>query len=165
MKRFILSLALSLLVITVSAQIQRTFLGCTLAETSFRDVERVMTLKGYEMNSNSDCIVAHDVKFAGYKCKSIHFNFYKNVLYQVAIIFESSYNESTLLETLGILADKLDDKYSSFKTYEVDDAKVYEDDKTRLVLSIAGDNKKFLFMSYRDNSLYGQKESEEDAEL
>ena len=83
----------------------------------------------------------------------------------VTINYESTYIKRNLLKTLDILADKLDNKYSSFKVLNLEDAKVYMDDKTKCYLSIAGTGKMWLYMSYKDKQLYDEREAENDSEL
>ena len=56
MKKVFLSLLISLIALTVSAQMQRTFLGCTLT-SSYQDVKRHLTQEKYNLESNDDLIV------------------------------------------------------------------------------------------------------------
>lgn len=164
MKKVFLSLLISLIALTVSAQIQRTFLGCTLT-SSYQDVKRHLTQEKYDLESNEDLIVVYNTKFAGFDCESVAFGFYKGKLLSVTISYESSYIKNDLLKTLSILADKLDNKYYSLKVLDLEDAKVYMDDKTKCYLTIAGNSKMGLYMRYKDKPLNDEREAENDSEL
>lgn len=164
MKKVFLSLLISLIALTVSAQMQRTFLGCTLT-SSYQDVKRHLIQEKYNLESNDDLIVVFNTKFAGFDCESVSFEFYKSKLFCVTIKFEESYIKSNLLKTLGVFADKLDNKYSTFKVLDLEDAKVYMDDKTRCYLTIAGNSKMGLYMRYKDKQLNDEREAENDSEL
>lgn len=164
MKKVFFSLLISLIALTVSAQIQRSFLGCTLT-SSYQEIKDHLTQEKYDFESDDDLIVVSNTKFAGFDCESVSFVFYKGKLLSVTISYESSYIKNDLLKTLGIFADKLDNKYSTFKVLDLEDAKVYMDDKTKCYLSIAGTGKMWLYMSYKDKQLYDEREAENDSEL
>lgn len=55
--------------------------------------------------------------------------------------------------------------YSTFKVLDLEDAKVYMDDKTRCYLTIAGNSKMGLYMRYKDKQLNDEREAENDSEL
>ena len=85
MKKLLFTLFLSLLTLTMSAQIQRTFLGNTLGVSTYAQVTSNMTQKGYSLDkaSDKDCAIYNYVKFAGYDCKSAYFYFHNNYLKSV----------------------------------------------------------------------------------
>ena len=60
---------------------------------------------------------------------------------------------------------KLDNKYSSFKVLNLEDAKVYMDDKTKCYLAITGNGSMWLYMRYKDKQLSDEMEAENDSEL
>jgi len=164
MKKVFLSLLISLIALTVSAQIQRSFLGCTLT-SSYQEVKDHLTQEKYDFESDDDLIVVSNTKFAGFDCEYISFEFYKSKLIAVTINYESTYIKRNLLKTLDILADKLDNKYSSFKVLNLEDAKVYMDDKTKCYLDITGNGSMWLYMRYKDKQLSDEMEAENDSEL
>lgn len=94
MKRFLLSLVLSLVVITVSAQIQRTFLGCTLGVSTKAFVKNAMTKKGYRLKriDENEKYVYQNVKFIEYTCKEVCFSFYAGKLLSIDFFMESQIN-------------------------------------------------------------------------
>ncbi len=164
MKKVFLSLLISLIALTVSAQIQRSFLGCTLT-SSYQEVKDHLTQEKYDIGSDDDIFFVYNTKFAGFDCEWIAFEFYKSKLIAVTINYESSYIKRNLLKTLDILADKLDNKYSSFKVLNLEEMKVYMDDKTKCYLSIAGNGSMCLSMRYKDEQLSDEEQAENDSEL
>ena len=66
MKKIAFTFLLILLTLTMSAQIQRTFLGNTLGESTYAQVKANMAKKGYEISNsgNKDCAIFYNVKFA-----------------------------------------------------------------------------------------------------
>lgn len=76
MKRFILSIALSLLVLTISAQIQRTFFGCTLGVSTKAFVKNAMIRRGYHLVVKNNKYIYYDVKFGGFECDKVVLSFF-----------------------------------------------------------------------------------------
>ena len=72
MKKVFLSLLISLIALTVSAQIQRSFLGCTLT-SSYQEVKDHLTQEKYDIGSDDDIIFVYNTKFAGFDCEWIAF--------------------------------------------------------------------------------------------
>lgn len=128
MKRFLLSLVLLLVVITVSAQIQRTFLGCTLGVSTKAFVKNAMTKKGYRLKriDENEKYVYQNVKFIEYTCKEVCFSFYAGKLLSIDFFMESQINNNYRnLPELEFkeLRSILDAKYSAYK----EDEQFYDD--------------------------------------
>lgn len=120
MKRFLLSLVLSLVVITVSAQIQRTFLGCTLGVSTKAFVKNAMTKKGYRLKriDENEKYVYQNVKFIEYTCKEVCFSFYAGKLLSIDFFMESQININLPELEFKELRSILDAKYSAYKEDE-----------------------------------------------
>ena len=116
MKKLLFTLFLSLLTLTMSAQIQRTFLGNTLGVSTYAQVTSNMTQKGYSLDkaSDKDCAIYNYVKFAGYDCKSAYFYFHNNYLKSVMFILEQSFQKESFNSEIEILRNKLIDKYALY---------------------------------------------------
>lgn len=120
MKRFLLSLVLSLVVITVSAQIQRTFLGCTLGVSTKAFVKNAMTKKGYRLKriDENEKYVYQNVKFIEYTCKEVCFSFYAGKLLSIDFFMENQINHNLPEPEFKELRSILDAKYSAYKEDE-----------------------------------------------
>lgn len=120
MKRFLLSLVLSLVVITVSAQIQRTFLGCTLGVSTKAFVKNAMTKKGYRLKriDENEKYVYQNVKFIEYTCKEVCFSFYAGKLLSIDFFMENQINANLPEPEFKELRSILDAKYSAYKEDE-----------------------------------------------
>ena len=77
MKKLLFTLFLSLLTLTMSAQIQRTFLGCTLGVSTPAQVKANMAQKGYSPSdtSNKGCYIYDNINFAGFSNTQAFFLF------------------------------------------------------------------------------------------
>ena len=77
MKKLLFTLFLSLLTLTMSAQIQRTFLGCTLGVSTPAQVKANMAQKGYRTpdTSNKGCYIYDNINFAGFSNTQAFFLF------------------------------------------------------------------------------------------
>lgn len=79
MKKLLFTLFLSLLTLTMSAQIQRKFLGCTLGVSTPAQVKANMAQKGYRPSdtSNKGCYIYDNINFAGFSNTQAFFFFTK----------------------------------------------------------------------------------------
>lgn len=160
MKKIIFTLFISLLTLTISAQIQRTFLGNVLAVSTYEEVRTNMRNAGYRISNliNKDCTVYSDVKFAGYKCEEAYFHFIDNKFSMVTFIFEETSIKDT--DTFNSLKKKLISKYPNFKHEEKKDVVLFYDNTTFLSLrnEISDSTAKYILsISYWDFHLTKKK--------
>lgn len=151
---------LSVLTLTVSAQIQRSFLGNVLGVSTYDQVRANMRDKGYHISSlfNKDCAVYRDVKFAGYNCEEVYFHFYDNKFYLVCFVLEETNLEDK--DTYDSLRLKLINKYPDYKQDENKDVIKFFDSKTLLALRYEFSRntaKQDLSISYWDFNLANTK--------
>ena len=170
MKKLLFTLILSLLTLTMSAQIQRRFLGCTLGVSTPAQVKANMAQKGYRTpdTSNKGCYIYDNVNFAGFSNTQAYFYFYKNKLYLVSFILDHSFLGDSFDSQIDLLREMLLKKYSSyvFKSDYYD--LVLNDNKTtntlkRMFLNDTG--LYILTLMYMDDKLSDEKEKSNSDEL
>ena len=170
MKRIIFTLLLTLLTLTMSAQIQRTFLGNTLCESTYAQVKANMAKKGYEISNsgNKDCAVFYSVKFAGYNCEQAYFYFSNDKFCFVSFILQESYLQDNLKGTFNLLRKKLMDKYYMYNTVNEENSVSFKDQKTLNTLNIKNldDSGKYcLYIGYSDNEILNSISNQTSDEL
>lgn len=170
MKKLLFTLFLSLLTFTMSAQIQRTFLGNTLGESSYAQVKANMSKKGYAISpgSNKDCIIFNSVNFAGYNCEQAYFYFSNDKFCFVSFILQESYLQDHLKETFNSLRKKLMDKYYMYNTVNEENSVSFKDLKTLNTLNITSlddSGKYFLLLGYSDNEILNSINKQNSDEL
>lgn len=163
MKKLLFTLFLSLLTLTMSAQIQRTFLGNTLGESTYEQVKNNMARKGYRMNEASDSVYAEfdNIKFSGYDCKKAFFEFYDNKLYFVTFILGQSSQKESLNSKMEELRTDLTDKYAQYIDTNEDDRISFFDETTAISTTrsfVKKDNQYIIIFSYMDIKLFQESE-------
>lgn len=161
MKRFILSIALSLLVLTISAQIQRTFFGCTLGVSTKAFVKNAMIRKEYPLVVKNNKYIYYDVKFGGFECAKVFFSFFSGKLFRVDIYIDNQSVKSLADQEYKKLHSLLDAKYSNYKiedecNYEEpywDLFCNYKDEKTSVSLQFPEHYETWVVMTYLDLEL------------
>lgn len=161
MKRFILSIALSLLVLTISAQIQRTFFGCTLGVSTKAFVKNAMIRKEYPLVVKNNKYIYYDVKFGGLECAKVVFSFFSGKLFRVDIYIDNQSVKSLADQEYKKLHSLLDAKYSNYKiedecNYEEpywDLFCNYKDEKTSVSLQFPEHYETWVVMTYLDLEL------------
>lgn len=170
MKKLLLSLFLSLLTLTMSAQIQRKFLGNTLGVSTYAQVKENMAQKGYRMAEASDnkCALFENVKFAGYDCKSAYFYFYNNRLKTVSFVLDQSFQKESFNSEIEVIRNKLIDKYALY-IYKNDDYEInFTDDITVVAVgcpSLDDYNLYMLSLTYMDCKLMRESNNSNNDEL
>ena len=168
MKKLLFTLFLSLLTLTMSAQIQRTFLGNTLGVSTYAQVTSNMTQKGYSLDkaSDKDCAIYNYVKFAGYDCKSAYFYFHYNYLNSVMFILEQSFQKESFNSEIEILRNKLIDKYALYIEKNDDYEIKFIDENTLLVVACPSIEDYYtLTIGYMDKELMRESFKSNNDEL
>lgn len=159
MKKLLFTLFLSLLTLTMSAQIQRTFLGNTLCESTYEQVKNNMAQKGYRMIETQEGVSADfdNIKFSGYDCKTAIFNFYENKLYFVTFILGQSSQKEFINSKMEELRTDLTDKYAQYFDSDEDDILSFVDGNTFITASrsfVEKDNLYLIILNYFDIKLF-----------
>ena len=170
MKKLLFTLFLSLLTLTMSAQIQRTFLGNTLGESTYAQVKANMAKKGYEISNsgNKDWAIFYNVNFAGYNCEQAYFYFSNDKFCFVSFILQESYLQDNLKETFNLLRKKLMAKYYMYNTVNEENSVSFKDLKTLNSLNIKNldDSGKYcLYIGYSDNEILNSINKQNSDEL
>ena len=170
MKKLLFTLFLSLLTLTMSAQIQRTFLGCTLGVSTPAQVKANMAQKGYRPSdtSNKGCYIYDNINFAGFSNTQAFFYFYKNKLYLVSFILDHSFLGDSFDTKIDLLRERLLEKYSSYVCKSDYYDFVLNDNKTTNTLKRIFLNETGLYMltlMYMDDKLLDEKEKSNSDEL
>lgn len=161
MKKILFTLILSLLTLTMSAQIQRKFLGNTLAVSTITQVKANMAKKGYKATANKDYIVYSNVTFAGLECEKAIFFFHNNKFCMISFILNESYNKDQFKGQFESISNSLFEKYSPYNSVNQDDSVAFEDNATFVSLSPSNNNKKGIYifsLAYFDKKLMIEKE-------
>lgn len=161
MKRFILSIALSLLVLTISAQIQRTFFGCTLGVSTKAFVKNAMIRKEYPLVVKNNKYIYYDVKFGGFECAKVVFSFFSGKLLRVDIYIDNQSVKSLADQEYKKLHSLLDAKYSNYKIEDECNYQEpywelfcnYKDEKTSVSLQFPEHYETWVVMTYLDLEL------------
>ncbi len=168
MKKILFTLILSLLTLTMSAQIQRKFLGNTLGVSTYAQVKANMTQKGYRLaeSSDKDCAVYDNVKFAGYDCKNVYFYFYNNKLKSVMFVLGQSFQKESFNSDIEVLRNKLIDKYALYKVKNDDYEINFTDGNTSIIVGCPLIEDYYtLTIGYMDNELMRETYKSNNDEL
>ena len=153
-------MALSILSLTVSAQIQRQFMGQTLGESTKSEVFKGLEDKG-AFNDHTiveETISVNNIRFGGYTWSVAMFMFYENKLITVLFL---DFEDSSKIKWDG-LVNKLSSKYEKYKTDDVDNSKTYIDERTYLNIRT---NDGRITLGYSDLELAKKKNHDEEDEL
>lgn len=154
MKKYILSLLLFLVSITLNAQIQRTFFGCTFGSTKAVVAQKMKAL-GYNIHYTDEGFMAeqkisHNVKFGGYTWSFVDFKFYKNSFYNICFCNSSYTYQSKKMSLISYreLRNKLNKKYSQCYKNDWGVADIgWTDSKTGLIC-------RYLYVNDADEIVY-----------
>lgn len=162
MKRFILSIALSLLVLTISAQIQCSFFGCTLGVSTKAFVKNAMIRRGYHLVVKNNKYIYYDVKFGGFECDKVVLSFFSGKLFRVDIHINNQNGDKSLADQeYKKLHSLLDAKYSNYKIEDECNYQEpywelfcnYKDEKTSVSLQFPEHYETWVVMTYLDLEL------------
>lgn len=170
MKKILFTLILSLLTLTMSAHIQRKFLGNTLGVSTYAQVKANMAQKGYRLaeSSDKDCAVYDNVKFAGYDCKNVYFYFYNNKLKLVTFILDQSFQKESFHTKIEVLRNRLIEKYALYILKNEDYEITFTDENTFISIgcpSLVDYNLYMLTINYMDNKLMDESKKSQSDEL
>ncbi len=169
MKKLLLTLVLTLSVFTASAQIQRTFFGCTLGQTSLNDAISIMRNNNKPLRQKTydryEYSTEYSFQFGGVPWTSVTFIFYNNTLCQVFFvetetsgIQESNYN---------YLYNKFQKKYAQYAMPEfvvkgtlqgVLNGAMYVDNKTSILYTRDYKSLNLTYMDIKMNALRMQNQ-------
>ena len=144
MKKIVITFLLTLLTLTMSAQIQRTFFGCSLG-SSKNIVKKNLIAKGYKLHFTQQYIYIRNVKFGGEIYTAASFTFVNNKLCHVVINMsedDCSYFNSLYKD----VKNRIYNKYKDYKEGE----DLYRDTKTVCAITTSGN---LLKISYSDRNL------------
>ena len=170
MKR-ILTILLALVIgLSMSAQIQRSFLGFTLGKTTTSEVHnKYKNESNFSIKKNGDCGLSYNIDFAGYSWEHVSFEFYKGKLYRITF-FTSQSLYSDYSKFWNKLKSSLNRKYSQYYLKSsTNDSIQYSDYNTSITLkyyiATAAYREVFYHLIYTDCSLSNQKAIDEENEL
>lgn len=95
MRRYFIITLMSILGMVANAQsVERTFLGCTLGETTWEEAQQILKRKSLEFDADSEnsVIFVEKTSFYSEKCEPTLF-FYKGTFYEMAFTFDGDVTE------------------------------------------------------------------------
>lgn len=149
MRRYFIIILLSILGMFANAQsVERTFLGCTLGETTWEEAQQILNRKSLEFDADSENSVIFVEKTSFYceKCEPTLF-FYKGTFHEVAFTFDGDVTER--------LRAKLFEDYPYWP--KMGGGSLFFDLDTRILFGEDGGTKLF----YTDLKLNAEKAAEE----
>ena len=164
----LLAIFLALFVgLSMSAQIQRTFLGFTLGTTTKSEVYNKYKDKKYFLEDENGNYVVGALEFAGQKWDVTTFYFYNNRLLTVNFALLEYSTPLYVLDSIWEnLKARILNKYSDYNYYFDSEYLLFTDNKTRLSLSnLYASDTKALCLMYTDEALIEQLKKEEDSNL
>ena len=94
-------IALFLVNLCISAQIQRKFFDFTLGQTTKSEVENYLRKNGIEIVSKTDNrIIAKDMRFAGTNWHGVVFSFFKEKMACVFFAYDEQFSSKRLVDNL-----------------------------------------------------------------
>ena len=169
-KALITLIALFLVNLCISAQIQRKFFDFTLGQTTRSEVENYLQKKKIVVvDERDDRIMVNNMRFAGTDWSTVAFSFFKGKIASVYFAYDDMNNSKKSVDSLWERLQKsLNKKYSDYYRERVSDDKkfYYQDNQTCLIFkygSIEGTNAVILL--YSDNQLFDEQTGEEEDEL
>lgn len=169
MKKTIFIFLISLLTLTMSAQIQRNFFGNTLGVSTYAQVKAKMTQKGYKASSSDrNCVVYENVKFAGFTDVEAYLYFNKGKLYLVSLLLDKSFLSDSFDSKIELLRNKLLTKYSSYVSKSDFYDLVLSDDNTTSSLKriyVEDFGQYMLTLTYMDNKIMDELSKKTSDEL
>lgn len=155
--RYILSFIVFFWGLCLNAQIQRSFLGCSLGKTTRTEVKKQFNSKGVKVLTDSpgDFVVARQ-EFAGIKWKEIHFMFINGTLYNVVFTNGNKDDKDGILKTLKDYLDKsLLEKYSAYSGKDKRNGKAFfYDGQTRVSTDYEYHNGNWILtLTYTDTQM------------
>ena len=171
MKKIVLTIiALFLVNLCISAQIQRKFYDFTLGETSKTEVKSYLNKKKKSiLDERGDVIMVPNMRFAGQEWNLAVFIFYKGKLESVYFSFDDVMNSRESVNGLWKhLKKSLDSKYSEYySTIASNEQKhYYQDSMTNVFLNWASaEGVNAVTLMYTDNEMSKEHIAEEENEL
>lgn len=167
MKR-ILTIFLAIFVgLSMSAQIQRTFLDFTLGSTTKSEVyNKYKNEKLFTEDDNGNYAVGGLV-FAGQKWDLTTFAFYKNKLLYVHFALIGYITPENILNSVwDDIRFRLLDKYADYNYYLTSEYAFFKDGKTQISCSYySSPETNAVALMYTDEALENQQKAERDSEL
>jgi hypothetical protein len=165
-KVFAIFLAL-IIGLSMSAQIQRTFLGFALGTTTKSEVYNKYKDEKYFLEYDNGDYAVGALEFAGQKWDVTTFAFYNNRLLSVHFaLLEYSTPLSILDSKWDDLKARILNKYGDYNYYFDSEYLLFTDNKTRISLSyLYATDTKALGLMYTDEALKEQQRKEEDSDL
>lgn len=171
MKKVLLTvIALFLMNLCISAQIQRKFFDFTLGKTTKTEVKSYLHKKKKNiLDEIGDVIMVPNMRFGGQEWNLAVFRFYKGKLESVYFSFDDVMNSRESVNSLWKhLKKSLDSKYSDFyRTIASNEQKhYYQDNMTNVFLNWASaDGVSAVTLMYTDNEMSKEHIAEEEKEL
>ena len=169
-KILFLIIALFLVNLCISAQIQRKFFDFTLGKTSKSEIESFVKSKGMKTYSQTtDRIVVDGMRFGGIDWSTTAFIFYNGKLHMVYFADdEYSSSKDVLASEWNRIVNSIDKKYSDFlKANQSNEKRLYYDDNTTSI-SLTFTNsfgKDAITLMYADVQLTQQQIKDGEDEL
>ena len=169
MKKLILLTIALVVAVAANAQIQRTFFGLTLGQSTKQQVRTTLAKKGYKCHTmqgdDALFIQPSSLQFGGLSWDMALFRFYKGKLLSVSFSIADNFS-GIASETYKVLKAKIDQKYSDFYFSKNEIATYYLDEKTVIILQNLYLNFKLnVTISYSDKDLQDQLLKASDDEL
>lgn len=135
--------------------IKRTFFGCSLGETSSKELIKYLTNKKYDFEELcSGDIVITNIEFEGFFCEKIKLFIFNDVICDITVLVGHFEDEYLFKTTYDKLYKRFHKNYSEYFYRETDTGCIYLDDQT--LCGFGFEDKKIIFF-YTDKYL-GQKE-------
>lgn len=169
-KAFITFVALFLVNLCISAQIQRKFFDFTLGQTTKNEVESYFKSKGKEtLEYTADRIVVDGMRFGGNDWLITAFIFYKGKLQMVYFADdERSSSKHAIRSVWDRMVNSIDKKYSEYLKALLSNEKhlFYSDSKTSISLTFDdSDGKDGITLLYSDEVLVNNQIKDGEEEL
>ena len=165
MKRILFISVLTILSLSVAAQIQRKFMGQTLGESTKSSVYNELKDKKayYDKIDGDEVICIKDVRFGGYSWDYAVFKFCDNKLMTVFfwVLGEPDLDNENSNPRWNDIRNRLSSKYDNYVIEDENDSKSYMDDKTYLNISKTDGR---LLMGYSDLELAKNQKDADDNE-
>ena len=167
MKRYLTILLALVIGLSMSAQIQRTFLGFTLGTTTKSEVyEKYKGNDNFSEDKDGGYSVTN-IEFAGQKWDIANFDFSDDLLLSVHFSMLSMFTSESILDSVWEnLRLKLMEKYGDYNYFSTSEYLLFKDDATKLSItnSYAG-GYKVLLIKYTDSALKDKQTQVNDSEL
>lgn len=163
-------IALFLVNLCISAQIQRKFFDFTLGQTTKSEIENFVKSKGMKTyDQTTDRIAVDGMRFGGIVWSYIAFEFYKGKLQIVYFVLdESSSSKETVGSEWNRIVNSIDKKYSEFLRTDQSNEKFlfYNDNTTSICLMFTNSyGKDVMTMLYSDVQMTQQQIKDGEDEL